>query len=87
MGQCDGCEDEAVTELKGCQLCQACVDTFHQWEMVQQSRERVEAKRVKRCQDYVDSLSPRERGSSSGQLLNAVMDYMQMMEKAERPSI
>ncbi len=78
MTQCDGCEQEAVTELRGCLLCQGCVTTFHQWNAVQRSKERVEAKRVARCRAYVDSLPDAQRGSASGQLLNAVMDAMAM---------
>jgi hypothetical protein len=81
MAQCDGCDDEAVTELKGCLLCEACVVTFNQWSSVQASRERVEAKRLKRCREYVDGLTVAERGSSSGQLLNAVMDAMELQER------
>jgi hypothetical protein len=81
MPQCDGCEQEAVQELRGCLLCADCVTTFNQWQSVQASRERVEAKRLKRCQEYVDSLSPAERGSTSGQLLNAVMDAMALQER------
>lgn len=81
MAQCDGCEDEAVTERNGCLLCEACVVTFNQWQSVQASRERVEAKRLKRCRAYVDGLSAAERGSTSGQLLNAVMDAMALQER------
>lgn len=81
MAQCDGCEDEAVTETQGCLLCQACVTTFNQWNGVQASRARTEAKRLKRCQEYVESLTVEQRGSSERQLLNAVEDAMRLQER------
>lgn len=83
MAQCDGCESEAVTELKGCLLCQSCVDTFQQWQSVQASRERVEQKRLQRCREYVDNLPIAQRGSTEGQLLNAVMDAMRLQEELD----
>jgi hypothetical protein len=79
--RCDGCEEEAVQELKGCLLCRRCAETFQQWQAVQASRERAEDRRRRRCQAYVESLSTAERGSSSGQLLNAVMDAMRLQEE------
>lgn len=84
MAQCDGCEQEAVTELNGCLLCHSCVSTFNQWNSVQASRARTEAKRLRRCQEYMESLSVAERGSSDRQLLNAVEDAMRLQERMAR---
>lgn len=83
MNQCDGCEQEAVTELRGFLVCQDCVVTFRQWNAVQESRARIEAKRRKECQDYVDSLPASERGSGDRQLLNAVLDAMSLQERLD----
>lgn len=45
MAQCDGCEQDAVTEHKGVLLCADCVVTVSMWEKVQEAKARVQAKK------------------------------------------
>ncbi len=76
MTDCDGCGQPAGIERQGCHLCEHCNATWDQWQAVQESKTRVEAKRRQRCQDYVDGLSVAERGDTQRQLLDAVMRTM-----------
>jgi len=77
---CDGCGQPAVLVHKGFDLCEHCKSTCEQWEAVQESKARVEARRKQRQQDYVDSLPPHQRGETQGQLLQAVLDSVRWYE-------